>query len=100
MFACPGAGDIKQPPLGLKDVVQLCFIGGIGNAFVEWQNSLVARHDNNSPKFEPLCQAHGSCHHFIGACKPGNGGARTGDKLRGADEQADFMGCNALIKPG
>jgi hypothetical protein len=100
MFARSGAGDIKQPPLGFVDIVQLGFISGIGNAFVEWQNSLVARHNNNSPELEPFSRAHGNGHNFVHARKPSDRGSRTGDKLRGADEQADLTGCDALVEPG
>ncbi|KAH2821219.1 hypothetical protein KXV85_002874, partial [Aspergillus fumigatus] len=52
------AGDVKQPPLGFLDVVELCLVGRIGNAFIERQNTFVACQQSRCAKFQTLGEAH------------------------------------------
>ena len=100
MLPRPRAGDIQQSALGFVDVVELCFVRGIGDTLIKRQYSFVAGHNDDSAEFQALGQAHRSGRHVVVARDPGDRGSGARDKLRRSDEQADLMGCDALAKPG
>src|SRR5260370_14398643 len=100
MLARPCAGDVEQSPLCFVNIVELRFVCGIGHTLVEWQNSLVASHHDDSAKLQSLCEAHGCGHHLVCTGQPFDRSPRTIDKLRRPDEKTDLMSRNALAKPG
>ena len=51
MLAGLRAGNVKEPPLGLKNIVELRFIRRIRDPFIKRQNALVACHHNHSAEY-------------------------------------------------
>ena len=95
MLARPCAGDIEKPALGFINIVEVRFVGRIGNALVKRQDSFIASHHGHGAKFQPLGEAHRGGHYFVGAREPGDRGASASHKLGRSNEQADLGGLPA-----
>ena len=55
-----GAGDVEEMPFGVIDVFQVRVIGDRLDPLLKWNDLIVAGHDSDGAKLQPLRQVHGA----------------------------------------
>ena len=57
MVASTGAGDVKQVPFGVVDILKIGFVRDSLNSFLKRNHLVITGHYSDSPELQALCQS-------------------------------------------
>jgi hypothetical protein len=111
MIACTCTGNVKQVPLRVVNLFEICIVRYRFNSLLRWNHFIVAGHHHNGPEFQTLGKMHGAdrsptagglniiVEHLVGELRIRDRRASPVQFGRRTDEDADFVRNDTLLRP-